>query len=140
MSLATLILTLSSCSLPSEYRGNAPSSEEVEQLVVQQSNKEDVRKTLGSPSSINAFDEDKWYYISQVQRNHSLFASQNVQQTVLALDFNEGGVLDKAEVMTLDDAQKVNPERQSTKIFGRTSSLFEDIFGTIGRFGVSSPN
>ena len=46
-------------------------------LVVNKSNKNDIRKILGSPSTTSKFDNDVWIYIEQIPEKY-LFVTKKI--------------------------------------------------------------
>jgi outer membrane protein assembly factor BamE (lipoprotein component of BamABCDE complex) len=44
-----------------------------EKIQINKTNKNDLIKTIGHPSSISEFDENKWFYIERKKTNQSLF-------------------------------------------------------------------
>jgi outer membrane protein assembly factor BamE (lipoprotein component of BamABCDE complex) len=48
-----------------------------EKIQINKTNKNDLIKTIGHPSSISEFDENKWFYIERKKTNQSLFKLDN---------------------------------------------------------------
>ena len=79
-----------------------------ENLFVNQSNQNDVKKVLGHPSTIATFDNSIWIYIERTRtRGKLLKFGQNVtsKNNVLALEFNQYGILIKKDFY---DKSKIN--------------------------------
>jgi len=70
-------------------------------LVVNESNKNDIRKILGNPSTTSKFDNDVWIYIERKQTQSEL---KNLGQMkiykndVLVLEIDKMGILRKKEL------------------------------------------
>ena len=65
-------------------------------LVVNKSNKNDIRKILGSPSTTSKFDNDVWIYIEQQQTQSelkNLGKMKIYKNDVLVLEIDEYGIL-----------------------------------------------
>ena len=82
-----------------------------ENLIVNQSNQNDVKKVLGHPSTIATFDNSIWIYIERTRtRGKLLNFGQNItsKNNVLALEFNQYGILikkdfyDKSQINNID--------------------------------------
>ena len=82
-----------------------------ENLIVNQSNQNDVKKVLGHPSTIATFDNSIWIYIERTRtRGKLLKFGQNItsKNNVLALEFNQYGILikkdfyDKSQINNID--------------------------------------
>jgi outer membrane protein assembly factor BamE (lipoprotein component of BamABCDE complex) len=71
-------------------------------LVVNESNKNDIRKILGNPSTTSKFDNDVWIYIERKQTQSEL---KNLGQMkiykndVLVLEIDKMGILRKKNCM-----------------------------------------
>ena len=69
-------------------------------LIINETNKNDVKKTLGHPSTVAIFDNSIWIYIERTRtRGKLLKFGQNVtsKNNVLALEFNDYGILIKKD-------------------------------------------
>ena len=67
-------------------------------------NKNDVRKIIGPPSSISNFD-DKWFYIERNNTNQSLFKlgkKKIAKNNILVLEFNEYGMVSDKLLLNLN--------------------------------------
>ena len=82
------ILSLSACQKNYNLVGKFPDADDVEKLVIGESDRSSVAKLLGTPSHISNFSDNHWYYISQKQDETIKFRSQKVQQVVLVLMFD----------------------------------------------------
>ena len=76
-----------------------------EKILLSKTNKNDVRKILGPPSSISAFDEI-WFYIERKKRSQSLFKlgkKKIVNNNILIVEFNEYGLVKEKSLLDLND-------------------------------------
>ena len=88
-----LTATLAGCNNPIEQRGNLPPQEAVAQIKPGSTDKETVTRLLGSPSSVAAFDDSTWYYMSQKTKTVAFFKPETLDQEVLAITFDKDGVV-----------------------------------------------
>ena len=89
-----------------------------EKLTVNQSNKNDILKLLGSPSTKSTFDNDLWIYIERKTNSSSLtkFGSERIiVNNVLLLEINNMGLLEKKEFLDLATMQKLKFSEQTTE-------------------------
>ena len=80
-------------------------------LVINKTNKNDTRKILGPPSTVGVFDNSIWIYIGRTKTKGKLLKfGQNVTEKndVLALEFNEYGILKQKDFYNLDQRNKIN--------------------------------
>ena len=80
-------------------------------LIINKTNKNDVKKVLGYPSTIGTFDNSIWIYIERtITRGKLLKFGQNItyKNNVLALEFNEYGILKKKDFYNISQSNKIN--------------------------------
>jgi outer membrane protein assembly factor BamE (lipoprotein component of BamABCDE complex) len=93
-----------------------------------------VTRLLGSPSSVATFDDRTWYYISQRDEHRSFYQDKVVEQKVIAVTFDDRGVVQSVDRRGLDDAQKVALVARETPTSGQELSMLQQFLGNIGRF------
>mgnify|MGYP006107810109 FL=1 len=90
------------------------------------SNKNDILKLLGTPSTKSTFDNDIWIYI-EIKTNRSKLTSlakeKIVLNNVLILEINNKGLLEKKDFLELKDMKDVDFSKQTT-----TSQYKKDTF------------
>lgn len=96
--------------------------------------KQDVRAVLGSPSSVAAFDNRVWYYISQVKVRQAFFKPDTAQQQVLVMHFDRQDVVDSIGVLAEDDSTEVTLVARETPTAGHKLTFVEQLLGNVGRF------
>ena len=67
-------------------------------LVVNETNKNDIKKILGNPSTVSKFDNDIWIYIERKQTQSKLKKlgkMKILENNVLILDIDSYGILKK---------------------------------------------
>jgi outer membrane protein assembly factor BamE (lipoprotein component of BamABCDE complex) len=133
LSLAGL-LALAACAPISETRGYVPDDVLLGELRPGVHDKNSVASLLGSPSSVGTFDSSTWYYITRKTEQLAFFAEDVVDQQVVAVDFDDKGVLTGVRRFTLDDANDVQLVERTTPSRGKELTLLQQIFGNIGRF------
>ena len=108
-----------------------------ELLNVGESQKEDVTRALGSPSSTSDFGEETWYYISARKERQAFFAPEVTDQKVVKITFDENGIMKSMKRYTLEDGKEVVMVEKTTPTEGHSLGFFEQILGNIGRFNKS---
>ena len=113
-------------------------------LTVNQSNKNDILKLLGSPSTKSTFDNDLWIYIERKTDNSSLtkFGSERIiVNNVLLLEINNMGLLEKKEFLDLTNMQELkftelttkNSFTKNTFVYDFLSSMRQKINDPLGK-------
>ena len=115
-----LSLFISACNLKraKEHHGVPFLQKKQEKLFVNISNKNDILKLLGAPSSKSTFDNDLWIYIERKTENSSLTNFGNkkiILNNVLILEINSMGLLEKKELLDIHNMQNINFAEQTTE-------------------------
>jgi outer membrane protein assembly factor BamE (lipoprotein component of BamABCDE complex) len=80
-------------------------------LIINETNRNDVKKIIGHPSTVSTFDNSIWIYIERTRTKGKLLNfGQNItnKNNVLALEFNEYGILKQKDFYNLDQRNKIN--------------------------------
>ena len=88
-----------------------------ELLIVNKSNKNDIRKVLGSPSTTSKFDNDIWIYIERKQTQSvlkKLGKMKIFKNDVLVLEIDNYGILKKKEFFNKDDMENIKIVKSTT--------------------------
>jgi outer membrane protein assembly factor BamE (lipoprotein component of BamABCDE complex) len=136
--LAVLTVLLSGCSVfeaPPVMRGNRADPELLAQLSPGVQTKADVRALLGSPSATGTFDDSEWYYISSVTRIRPAQNPGVENQRVVAMQFDNQGVLRGVRELGEKDMKDVSVVDRTTPVPGTDRTLLQALFGNIGRVG-----
>ena len=132
-----LALSLAGCSVlqPKEQiRGNKIDADQMKELTIGTSTRADVAVLLGSPTMRATFDDNTWLYISEVTRPR-IGGTQAVEsQNVVALTFDDRGVLSAIKTKNQDDSISVEVVARTTPSPGSEASFLQQLFGNIGRF------
>ena len=99
------------------------------ELIVNQSNKNDIIKILGSPSTTSKFDNDLWIYIERKQTQskiRNLGKMKILENNVLVLEINNYGLLKKKDFYNKDDMNKLVLTKNVTgQEFKKNSFLYD---------------
>ena len=137
-----LFLILSSCSLKpvDNYHGVSFLEKKQKKLFINNSNKNDIIKILGAPSTKSILEDDIWIYIENRKSKSSLLKlGKNIVLTnnVLVLEIDRKGILIDKKFYNIDDQNKVKFNENKTKmsekdsfVYGVVSSLRQKIDST----------
>ncbi|MGB3723180.1 MAG: outer membrane protein assembly factor BamE [Pacificimonas sp.] len=130
---AALTLT-SGCQRLRAHQGYVGEPEIIGSIAAGVDNKESVEKTLGRPTFTSQWNDDIWYYVARNTEQLAFLAPDPTSQEVLMVSFDATGNVTTVERdQTLDQVASFDPSGDKTPVFGRDTTLFEDIFGNIGR-------
>ena len=88
--------------------------------------KNDVKKVLGHPSTIGTFENSIWIYIERTRtKGKMLQFGRNVinKNNVLALEFDEYGILTKKDFYDKTKINKINFTKYTTTTISREKSF-----------------
>jgi len=128
------LLALAACVNPVDQHGNLPEADKVAQIKPGSTDKATVTQLLGSPSSVAAFDPNTWYYISRKVRPVAVLSPEVLDQEVVAIHFNNDGIVQAVDHRNLGDAEPVTPNPNATPAPGREFTLMEQLLGNFGKF------
>ena len=126
-----LFLILSNCTFKPvvKHHGVAFLEKKQETLILNQSNKNDIIKILGIPSTTSKFDNDVWIYIERKQtqsRLRNLGQMKIFKNNVLVLEIDNYGILKKKEFYNIDDMKKIKIAEETTEAtFARNSFIYD---------------
>ena len=95
-------------------------------LVIDKSNKNDVKKVLGHPSTVGTFDNSIWIYIERTKTKGKLLKfGQYItsKNNVLALEFDEYGILTKKNFYNKRQINEINFAEDTTETITREKNF-----------------
>jgi len=135
MRLLLALIFLASCTFIDDKRGNIIKPEKQENIIEGFTTAQQVFKELGSPSTTSDFNSKVWYYIYSETNAAFFYEPVNDTQQVLAIEFDNAGVVKSVQQFSEDDAQSVSFASDTTEVKGHnTYGFFEQIFNNLGKF------
>ena len=131
-----LSLVVTNCSLKKVVKHHGVPALEKKQssLVINKSNKNDIMKILGNPSTKSKFDNDVWIYIERKQSQSKLINLGKMKITknnVLVLEIDKYGILKKKEFYNKDDMENIKIVEATTKAGFRKNSFIYDFMSSM---------
>ena len=126
-----LSLIVSNCSIKKVVKHHGVPFLEKKQstLIVNKSNKNDILKTLGNPSTRSKFDNDVWIYIERKQTQSKLRKLGKMKifkNDVLVVEIDNYGILKKKEFYNIEDMKKLEVVENTTEAgFQRNSFIYK---------------
>jgi outer membrane protein assembly factor BamE (lipoprotein component of BamABCDE complex) len=124
-----LILVATSCSIKpiDNYHGVAFLEKKQKELLINKSNKNDIFKILGAPSTESILEDDLWIYIENRKSKSSLFKLGKeivLTSNVLVLEIDKKGILKNKEFYNIDDQNEINFTSDETKMSDKDSFVY----------------
>jgi outer membrane protein assembly factor BamE (lipoprotein component of BamABCDE complex) len=131
-----LSLIVSNCSIkPLVKHHGVPMLEKKQiSLKTNETNKNDIRKILGNPSTKSKFDNDLWIYIERKQTQSkfkNLGKMKIVANNVLLLEIDEYGILKKKTFYNIDDMKDIEIAKGTTEDVINKNKFLYDLFSSM---------
>jgi len=126
-----ILITVTNCSTKKVVKHHGvPFLEKKSNLLkVNESNKNDIIKILGKPSTISKFDSDIWIYIERKQTQSelkNLGKMKIFKNDILVLELNNFGILSKKNFYNQTDMNDIQIAKETTsQKFKRNSFIYE---------------
>jgi outer membrane protein assembly factor BamE (lipoprotein component of BamABCDE complex) len=130
----TLALVAGACTARIDQRGNKPDEDQVVLINPGVDDKNRVAELIGTPSSISTFNDRTWYYISKRTETLAFFDPEVVDQEVLAISFDDNGVVDNMRIYGPEDGRTIAYVDRATPTEGNELTLMQQLLGNLGRF------
>ena len=104
------------------------------ELTVNKTNKNDIRKILGNPSTTSKFDNDIWIYIERKQTQSklkNLGKMKIFKNDVLVLELDSYGVLKKKEFYNKEDMENIKIAEGTTGSSFQKNSFIYDFMSSM---------
>ena len=103
-------------------------------LIVNKTNKNDIIKILGNPSTKSKFDNDVWIYIERKQTQSKLTNLGKMKiykNDVLVLEIDNYGILKKKEFYNKDDMKNLKMVKNTTENGFRKKVFLYDFMSSL---------
>lgn len=120
--------------------GYVPETVALAEIKPGEDTKSSILATYGNPSTRGVFDEDTWYYITNVHQRLGFFEPRSSARSVTAIRFDEGGSVVEMVDYTLEDGRVVNLVSRETPTRGRELTILEQLLGNVGRLPTEQLN
>ena len=124
-----IILLTTSCSLRpiNNYHGVAFLEKKQKKLSINKSNKNDIIKILGSPSTESILDDNLWIYIENRKSKTSLIKLGKeivITNNVLVLELDRNGILKNKKFYNIDDLNEISFNKNETSMSDKDSFVY----------------
>ena len=104
------------------------------EIVILNTNKNDVEKSLGPPSTKSTFDNDVWIYMERkttVSKLRSLGRQKLLTNNVLVLEFDNRGILIKKNFYDKNEMNKIKISKKETAVLNKKNSFINNVLVTL---------
>lgn len=135
--IALIVALLAACTALYQNHGYIPRDSDLEQVVVGKSTREDVAKAVGRPSSTGLLTGGAWYYVGSRFRLYGPREPQEIDRQVVAISFDEGGVVENVERFGLERGRVVVLSRRVTDSNIKGLGFLRQLLGNIGNINAA---
>lgn len=128
----------SACSPIRHTHGYTPRSNELDDIRVGVDTRATVQNKLGRPSTLGAFDDEEWLYISIKSETVAFFEPEVKEQRVVMVVFDQEGRVSDVGDYGIEDGRVIDLVSRTTPTSGRKLTILQQAFQNIGRFSGSS--
>ena len=131
-----LFITIINCSgnKVSNFHGTKQLEKKYNDIVINKSNKNDILKIIGPPSTVSDFDENKWFYFERLKSNQTILKLGNQiikKNNVLIVELNNNGILKNKYLLNMSNMNDVKYLNEiTTKDFKNKDSFVRGIFSS----------
>lgn len=126
------LVALTACTAQFRTHGYVPSEDVLQQIVPGIDTRSTVEDLVGVPSTTGVLNDSGFYYIESDVRHFAWQRPEVVDREVLAITFDEAGVVENIERYGLQDGQVVPLTRRITRSGDGDISFIRKLFGNIG--------
>jgi outer membrane protein assembly factor BamE (lipoprotein component of BamABCDE complex) len=128
------MLALAGCEKVIDVRGHVPDDDSLSKIQVGLQKKSDVADLLGTPSTVAAFGDETWLYISRKTSTTAFFEPRVLEQHVVAIVFDDTGAVSDVRRLDMADGKVIRHVARVTPSPGKELSFLEQLIGNVGRF------
>jgi len=134
--LIIIFIFITNCSgnKVTNYHGTKSLEKKFDKITVNKTNKNDLIKIIGQPSSISDFNKNKWFYFERFKTNQSLFklgAQKIKKNNVLILELNNAGILKSKQIKDIHDMNDLDFAKKTTNKDFKNTSVIYGVFSSL---------
>jgi outer membrane protein assembly factor BamE (lipoprotein component of BamABCDE complex) len=132
--ITTILLTNCSFKKVDKHHGVPFLEEKQKLLIINESNKNDIKKILGIPSTKGFYDNDVWIYIERKLSQSelkNLGRMKIIKNDILVLEINERGILQKKEFYNQNDMDDIKIVEATTREGFRKKTFIYDFMSSM---------
>lgn len=133
----TCAMLLSACVAQYRNHGYLPNEDELQNVVVGIDTRDTVAESVGVPGTSGVLNNGNYYYIGSRVRHFGLLAPKTIEREIVAVEFDQNGVVSNISRYGLEDGRVVTLTRRVTKVGDGDIGFIRRLFGNIGGLDLS---
>ena len=131
VALLLSLIAAAGCAPTTQVHGYMPPPEDIARIRPGFDDTGSVEEILGRPSSNGVLRDSAWYYVQTRVESFTYNPPRVVDRTVLAVNFDQRGVVRDVRRYGLEDGRIIDLEDRTTETGGREMGVLEQLFGNI---------
>ncbi len=125
---------IGACTPIFKNHGYVPPSEELAEIQVGVDTRDTVEETLGAPGASGVVRDSGYYYVASRVRHYGPKRPEVVSRELVAISFDQRGVVQNIERFGLEDGIVIPLERRVTDSNVQDKGFLRQLLGNIGNF------
>ena len=116
------------------YHGTKSLDIKFDQIQVNITNKNDLIKIFGPPSTISDFNKNKWIYFERLKTNQSLvkLGAQKIKKNnILIVELSNSGILKEKKLLNIEDMNDLKYLKETTDKEFKNSDMLYGVISSI---------
>jgi outer membrane protein assembly factor BamE (lipoprotein component of BamABCDE complex) len=130
---------LVNCSLQIENHGKRVDTQALANIIPGITKKEQVRASLGPPSTKNDFGTQSWIYMGSDKKKTVFFGNQLISRLIVKITFDSKNVVTNISRVSEKDTRNIDHTIKETSTAGQEIGILQQLLGNIGRFNTNTP-
>ena len=127
------VLALVACTPLVRTYGYVPTEEDLSEIIVGVDTRDTVADVIGAPTSSGVLRESGYYYVAQTKETVGARAPRVIEREVVAISFDQAGVVTNIERFGLEDGNVVALTRRVTDSNVQGVSFLRQLLGGLGQ-------
>ena len=127
-----LLISLNACSGRISNHGVLNIEKIITTVIERKLEKAEVEALLGPPSTISAFEFNKWYYINNTMKHLAFFKPEVINHKIYEIIFNSENQAIEINYFDEKDLNKISYNKDYTDTKGNKKSLLQNILKGVG--------
>lgn len=128
------LCAVTACTPIFRNHGYVPTEDQLSVVAVGVDARESVQAAIGTPTAGGVLNDQGFYYVSSRFRHFGYLQPEEISREVLAISFDEDGLVSNIERFGLEGGQVVALSRRVTDDNLPDTTFLRQLFGNIGNF------
>ena len=118
----------------SNYHGVKNLEDKYDKIILNKTNRNDLIKLIGPPSTISDFNNNKWIYIERLKTNQSflkLGTQKMKKNNILIVELNKNGILKNKKLLNLNDMNDIKYLKTTTEKEFKNKNVLYNVFTSL---------